>query len=165
MSPSGAKSRGVRFRYVQSGDIAHIAANLRDADRREIAASRGPEVQPADAIANTVLRSSHVWIAVAGDGEPIAIFGVAPISMIDGIGSPWMLSTERVYEHPRALVTEARRYLSAMRETYPTLYNFVDARNDKSIRWLKRLGFALQPAAPYGPAGVPFHRFEMGRAG
>ncbi len=149
------------FRAIEGGDIAHIAANLREADRREIAASRGPEVAPLDAIGRAVLRSSHVWVGAAEDGEPVSIFGVAPISLLDGIGSPWFLSTERAYEYPRTLVVEGRRYLSKMRAIYPDLYNYVDARNDKSIRWLKRLGFALHAVEPYGPDGMPFHKFEI----
>ena len=150
----------VAFRAVESGDIAHIATHLRSADREEIVASRGEDADPARCIATAVLRSSHTWVATV-DGVPAAIFGVAPISLLAGIGSPWMLATDLAQAHPRALVAEGRRYLSRMRATYPELVNYVDARNAQSVRWLKRLGFTLHPAAPYGPAGVPFHRFEM----
>lgn len=151
----------VSFRPLQSGDIGHIAANLREADRQELLASRG-EMTPADAIARAVLLSSHCWVVTAHDGEPVAIFGAAPVSLIESVGSPWFLSTERAYEYPRALVIEGRRYLSRMRETYSHLYNYVDARNDRSIRWLSRIGFKLHEPTPYGAARLPFHKFEIG---
>lgn len=150
----------VSFRPLQAGDVAYIAEHLREADRREVEAVRGPRF--ADAIARAVLRSSHYWTAVSEEGEPLAVFGVVPVSIISGIGSPWFLATERANEHPRNLVVEGRRYLSAMRAIYPRLYNYVDARNDKSIRWLRRLGFTLHPPQPYGVAGLPFHKFEIG---
>jgi hypothetical protein len=154
--------QGGHFRDLQAGDVLHIAANLREADRRELAATRGVGVNFADAIGRAVLLSSHVWVGVAPDGEPISVFGVAPVSMLNGIGSPWFLSTDRAYQYPRTLVVEGRRYLSQMRKTYATLTNYVDVRNDKSIRWLKRMGFKIHPPTPYGVEGEPFHRFTMG---
>jgi hypothetical protein len=41
------------------------------------------------------------------------------------------------------------------------LENVVDARNTKSIRWLRRMGFEVLPAAPLGVEGRPFHLFVM----
>ena len=49
-----------------------------------------------------------------------------------------------------------------MRALFPYLFNFVDARNMKSIRWLKHLGYAVGPPVPFGVAGLPFHPFSMG---
>lgn len=151
---------GGYFRELRAGDIAHIALNLREADRQELLASRG-DVAVKDVLAQAVLLSSHCWVGVADDGEPVALFGVAPVSLLAGKGSPWLLSTERVFEYPRVLVRESRRYLSRMRAEYPHLFNYVDARNDRSIRWLKHIGFTLHPAEPYGVDGLPFHKFEM----
>lgn len=149
----------VIFRPVESGDVGYIAAHLREADRQEIAATR-PNADPADVIANAVLRSSHTW--VAANGSPIAIFGVAPVSLLGSIGSPWLLATDEAFKHPRTLVVAGRRYISTMRALYSKLFNYVDARNDKSIRWLRRIGFTVLPAVPYGVEGELFHRFEMG---
>lgn len=154
----------IRYRFPRSGDVMHIAAGLREADRQELIAARGPLVHFPDALARAVLLSSHTWVAEDDEG-PIAIFGVAPVSLLDGVGSPWFLSTERAYDHPRALVSGGRHYLSRMRAHYPELFNYVDARNERSIRWLGRLGFTLRPAVPYGNLGLPFHKFEIGRAG
>lgn len=148
------------FRQVEAGDIAHIAENLRYADRQELIAIRGDGVSFADAISRGVLLSSHTWVGVE-DGEPITIFGVASISLLGGVGSPWFLSTERIYDHPRTLVKEGKRYLAEMCMAYSELFNYVDARNYKSICWLKRLGFTLHPASAYGASGKPFHKFEI----
>jgi ribosomal protein S18 acetylase RimI-like enzyme len=153
--------RGGFFRQLESGDIAHIAANLREADRRELFASHGPHTDIAGMVARAVLLSSHTWVGVADDGEPVAVFWAAPLWMLVGIGAPWFLSTDRAYDYPRVLVGEGRRYLSRIREAYPNLFNYVDARNDASIRWLKRLGFTLHPAVAHGFAGEPFHKFEI----
>jgi hypothetical protein len=159
MSPSVPK---IHFRPLQAQDIAHVAEHLRPADRQELRASRGGNLPFADIIARAVLVSSQVWVWAEGaEDTPVAIFGVAPISLLDGLGSPWFLSTERAYKSPRSLVANGRHYIAKMRESYPNLLNYVDARNDKSIRWLKHLGFTLHPAEPYGVDGEPFHKFEM----
>lgn len=44
---------------------------------------------------------------------------------------------------------------------FALLTNYVDARNAVSIRWLRWLGFEIEPAAPFGIHGLPFHRFSM----
>lgn len=149
------------FRDLQSGDIAYLADNLRAADRQELTALRGPVVHYGDALGRAVLLSSHVWVWADENNRPLAVFGAAPVSLLDGIGSPWLLGTEGMFEHPRTLVADGRRYLQRMQAIYSELFNYVDARNDRSIRWLKRIGFTVQPARPYGAMGLPFHRFEL----
>lgn len=109
----------------------------------------------------SVAVSSHHWAFIAADGEPVAVFGVAPVSLISGIGTPWLLGTERVFAFPGVLIREGRRYLQAMRNVYPSLANHVDARNVKSIRWLKHLGFTIGEPEPYGVAGLPFYPFHL----
>lgn len=147
------------FRELMSGDIEYIAANLRKADHDEITALRGP-TDMKGALAQCILLSSHYWVAADG-AEPVFVFGVTPVSLLDGMGAPWLLGTEKTFNYPRILVKEGRRYIAEMLELYSTLANFVDARNVKSIRWLARLGFKIYTAEPFGHAGLPFHRFEM----
>lgn len=152
----------MRVRDVRVADLALLATHLRDDDRRELAAARGEGTPVAGLIVRAVHQSSHCWTAANDDDDAIAVFGVAPISMLGGLGSPWLLATDEAFRHPRALVTEGRRYLAIMRTLYPRMVNHVDARNLRSIRWLKRLGFTVHPATPYGLAGEPFHKFEIG---
>jgi hypothetical protein len=48
-----------------------------------------------------------------------------------------------------------------MLSLFPVLENMVDARNTKSIKWLKRLGFTFGPPLPHPHSGLPFYPFEM----
>lgn len=147
------------FRELRPGDIAYVADNMRAADRAEVTAMTG-ETDMRAALADGVLLSSHYW--VLADGEiPMAIFGVAPLSLLGEMGSPWLLGTDRLERFPGTLVRDGRRYVRRMLGVYPHLVNFVDARNERSVRWLERLGFDVQAPRPMGAAGLPFHRFEM----
>lgn len=148
----------VEVREVSPGDVEALVAGMREADRIEVEACGH---RPAEALADAIARSMPCWTATI-NGQVACIFGVAPLSLLGGLGAPWMLGTVLLDRHPRALMTHCRPYLNRMREVFPRLVNFVDARNERSIRWLKALGFRFHEAAPHGPFGLPFHRFEMG---
>lgn len=149
----------VTIRPVAPGDVDELAANLREADREEVIAQTGRD--PSEAIAHSIAMSSPCWTARI-DGELAAIFGCAPVSLIGPIGMPWLLGTPVLDRHPRAVISYSRPYLAVMFDAYPQMLNWVDARNERSIRWLKALGFRFHDAAPHGPLGLPFHRFDMG---
>jgi len=95
------------------------------------------------------------------DGKLANMFGVSPINFVQGIGSPWMLATPEFDRHPRAVIRHCRRYIPPMLAVFPHLVNHVDARNVRSVAWLRWLGFEMHDPEPYGPYGVPFHKFEM----
>lgn len=146
------------FRLAAPGDAEQLAANLRRADLEEIVAASGGD--PLEIIQDSVAMTPRCR-AFLVDGELACLFGMAPIGLLGETGAPWLLGTPVIERHPSALIRFAFPYLAEMLADRPHLVNYVDARNAKSIRWLKRLGFTFHPAAPYGAAGLPFHRFEL----
>jgi hypothetical protein len=148
----------VEVRFLQPGDMEAILANLRQADYDEILASSGD-------VERAVLDSPghSVWsLAFWVNDELACVVGLAPLDGLLGRrAAPWMMGTDVVDRHPGALMKATPRYIAGMLSTYPHLLNFVDARNTRNIRWLKRLGFKILPAVPYGAAQLPFHLFEM----
>lgn len=146
-------------RYPTIFDIAHVGGNMRPADAAEVWASSRSE--PLTAVAESVALSDLCWAAEV-DGDVVALFGAAPLlGLIGRTAAPWMLGTPALDHNSVLLMKTCRGYIAQMRERYPHLLNYVDARNSRSIRWLKRLGFVVHPAEPYGPDGYPFHKFEM----
>jgi hypothetical protein len=139
-------------------DAAAIAADLREADRLELEASTPKK--PEAAILEAIRLSVVCWTAEC-DGVPIAVFGVSPVSMIRGTGSPWLLGTTGCDAVTVPFVRLARQYIPAMLSLFPELENMVDVRNVKSIRWLKRLGFGFGDATPHPYSGSPFFPFSM----
>lgn len=112
-------------------------------------------------IRRTVGTSAPGYVAWASD-KMICIFGVVPLSIVTGRGMPWLLGTDEMERHPGAVMRISSRYIRGMAATFSHLSNHVDARNTRSVKWLRRLGFTVHEPEPFGPYGAPFHRFEMG---
>lgn len=151
--------RAVEFRPVREGDIEALLADMRLSDLLELYAST--DATPEEAVVQSV-RSSVVLHAVAFDGRLAALLGVGVVGMAPLIGAPWMLGTRWLDENPRALIAATRVYSPQLLGQFKHLLNFVDARNTASIRWLRAIGFKIREAQPYGPRGLPFHRFDIG---
>ena len=147
----------ILIRATEPGDAELLAAGMRECDIAEV---RACGHTPLEAARRSVATSLLRWSAFA-DGELACIIGCAPISLVSGIGSPWMLGTPVLDANSRVLVRLTPRYIGAMLEVFPHLVNHVHAENTTSVRWLRRLGFTLSEAAPFGALGEAFHRFEM----
>jgi hypothetical protein len=112
-----------------------------------------------DSVRRCLRLSSHYMAVDVGD-ELACLVGVAPVALLSGVGSPWMLGTPVCDRHGRALVALGRRYIAEMHETYLTLEGYVHAQHVQSVRWLARLGFSIAPPCPIGVSGQAFHYFE-----
>lgn len=91
------------------------------------------------------------------DDEPGGIFGVAAKGRV---GAPWAIFTALVERHPRMFFKACHLPLMAMQSNFDYLVNYVDARNEKAVTWLKWLGFTIHPAEPFGVDQLPFHKFD-----
>lgn len=139
-----------------------MAQNLRAGDREEVHATVGHR-RYVDALRLGVVASRSCLMAVDVYGVPAALLGVVTVSVLDNVGSPWMLATDRAEDFPRAFIAYGRAYTRIMLGEYDVLENHVDARNTRAVAWLKHLGYDVAPAAPHGPLGLPFHQFRIGR--
>jgi len=154
-----------RYEFIEPTEegIAHIAENLRPADREEAHATFGHR-RYADGMRLSVAASDSVVMALSAYGEPVALLGVSTVSFLYNTGCPWMLATPHADAYRRAFIECGRTYTQAMLSEYASLENFVDARNAKSIAWLQRIGFTIGAAEPYGALGLPFCPFRIERS-
>ncbi|WP_027859251.1 hypothetical protein [Marinobacterium jannaschii] len=152
--------RDVKIIQAILGHAEHIAAHMRIADINEIwAASLST---PEESLIKGIKRSTPAMTGLV-DGRPVAMFGVAPMSVMTGVGAPWLLGTDEVDQVSLSFLKHSRAMVTQWKQDHALLYNYVDARNAASIRWLKWLGFTIQEARPYGALQLPFHRFEFVR--
>jgi hypothetical protein len=150
----------VTVRAPTRDDIPRLLAELRPLDRQELLACHDEDDLPE--VLRLALLASPQRYAIDIKGELAILGGFAVISLLSGMASPWLLGTHIAARSPTALTRVSVRYVGQALNRFPHLVNTVDARNEASIRWLKRLGFTIaKTPEPYGRHGLPFYRFEM----
>jgi len=149
----------VVLRPATASDARTLAVHLRDIDIVECAAVG---LTPYGALRQGLEASVHARTAVL-DGEPIAMFGIAPLGgLLSTTGAIWLLGTEAMRAQRVALMRLPLGYIDGAFEAgFQHLLNYVHADNVVAVRWLRRLGFTIHPAGPFGVRGEMFHRFEM----
>lgn len=139
---------------------AQLAPLLRADDVRECIAASGEG--PLASLYGSLARSTVVR-ACTFDGEPAAMWGVAPVQWaadtrpVRPVAVCWLLGGEVLEEHPWTFWKLCRPGLAELAVHFPVLFNYVDARYQKCLRWARALGFEVLPAQPFGTAGLPFH--------
>lgn len=133
--------------------VGPIATRMRDIDRLECMIGG---LSPKQALREGLMGSATVWTALV-DGRPEAMFGVVPVSTIEGRGCVWLLMTDDAMRHRKALVRLGWRYTQALHRHFPVLENIVHAHNHLAIRWLARLGYAVGAVEIYN--GHPIRGF------
>lgn len=149
----------IEYRPVELADIDDLVARMRPADAEELEASSSI---PARDIANMSVRHSIKSASAFINGRLACIIGVCPISILGGHGCPWLLGTTTLADNPKAILSQMRPLLDEICETFPVLENHVYSGNIQAIRFLRRAGFSIHEAEPWGEFGLPFHRFTKG---
>lgn len=146
------------IRKLEEGDLRWVALYMRPEDRAEIwSASRST---PMQALVDTVQVSRDTKVAVSGR-VPMCIFGCAQTTPLSGWAAPWALGTPEVERNAAWFLKASKTVVAGWRQEYRVLRNFVHAENRLSVRWLRWLGFELDPAEPIGYDDALFHKFHM----
>lgn len=144
------------IRTARATDAKIIAATIRTIDEIEC---RAHGRSPRRAMLNG-MRLGMAW-TVTRDGFPIAMFGVAAVSLLDGHGRPWLLGSTALDGERRRWLTLGRKWVRLMRAQYPRLDNWIAQENVASRLWLAHLGFDFDPEIVH-IGDVPFRRFHLG---
>lgn len=121
--------------------VARIANRMRTIDASEcLAVGHSPKMA-----LRSSLKASTFALTIMLDGRPVAMLGITPYSVLEGIGSPWLLGTDEVLKGARHFLTVGPRVVEAMQREWPRLENYVGAENRQAIRVLLRLGFDVSP--------------------
>lgn len=141
-------------------DIESMMINIRQCDLDEMYALT--DMNLVDRLNYSFNYSTHIWSGYEDEGNLLGIFGVGPVgSMVSGRGCPWFIGTTYLDKYPRAMLQLPRPYLDEMRQAYPEMMNFVWSQNLPAIRWIKWLGFTVEPPQPIGYRNELFHLFRM----
>ncbi len=153
----------IKERASTPADLIELAQNMRQADIDEAWAL--DHSTPAEAISHAVLLTDFPKTILGGDGEVLAMWGVASETRSSLVGVPWLLSSDFVEKkHSRELAKFSKTNAEKLKSQYAALYNFVDARHTLALRWVEWMGFPIYPVVPFGVDDLPFHAFFWGDA-
>ena len=138
--------------------VEELSHTMRAADVRECWAAN--HFAPLDALKHSLYHTSRPRTGLINH-KVLCIWGVGKISYLSREGIPWMLTSNFVDEHYREFLRRSKGHLQDMKKEAVILTNMVDARNKKSIKWLKWLDFTIHDPVPFGPDGMLFHPFIM----
>jgi hypothetical protein len=137
--------------------VDQLSDTLRPLDREEMAAQgKGPRAILRASVMGSLWCRTYLY-----DGEVAAMMGLGGVAM-DDLGRPWLLTSpviEAIAVWP--VIFEARKAVALMLAMKRRLENYVLAKYEAACRFLRLLGFHLDPPAPFGPKGVPFRRFHL----
>lgn len=152
---------GIIVRDSQLKDVLPLSNNLRQGDIDEIWASH--HLRSLDALVKSYNCSLTCLTGLINE-VPFSMFGCTPVEFVGTKGLIWMLATEELYTVRLEFLRYSRHFVDILLQDYPILFNYVDARNVKSIIWLKRIGAEIKEAKPHGVDGLPFHYFSFKRS-
>ena len=140
-----------------SVDIAYLAPKMRQADKDEIWAS--DRLTTGEALMQPFQhKGSKTWCVIGTEEEyVIGMFGSVP-SLDKDYGVAWLLASDELFNYKKEFIKQSPEWVAQMGKGYKYLYNYVDVRNDKSIKWLKHLGFkTIRLEEQYGKGKMPFY--------
>jgi hypothetical protein len=149
----------VNIRPSVYADIAPIAANIREADRQEMYDYL--LLSPTEALEKSYAISTLCWTGLI-DGVPVCMFGASRASYLSDTGLVWMIGTKALDDHAMTFLRRCKHMVEVMRTVFPRLENYVAEYNEKSIAWLKWLGFKFdEEPQKMGLFKKNFYRFYM----
>jgi len=103
-------------------------------------------------------RGHRTWSVIGTEEEyVVGMFGSVPTLDRD-YGVAWLLSSDELFNYKKEFVTQSPEWVSQMGKGYKYLFNYVDARNEKSMKWLRYLGFkTIKREEQYGKGKIPFY--------
>ena len=136
-----------------------IAAKMRRIDREECEAlGRSPK----NALRWGIATSMEAYTALR-NGQPIAIIGVVPTSLMNRRGTIWMLGTDDVFQSGKALLRYGPELIHDWMQTFDVLENIISIDNAPALNLLQRLGFTVGAADIQRHGDVDFVPFWIER--
>ena len=150
---------GIVVRRSVRSDVEYLKSRIRWSDQNEIWAS--DHMYPHEALKKGLEKS--IFCCTITNGNPIAMFGIVPQTLLGHKASIWMLGTDGIEKIKIKFLRTNKKFIDMMLEYYPYLYNHVDERNTVSIEWLKFCGAKVKDPKPYGVERRPFRYFYFNR--
>ncbi len=124
-------------------DAKIIARNLRKQSVKEVERVGGAKVEQIEA---AIKRAQYSWTGWV-DGEIACIWGIETVTIMADEATLWMISTPLVEKHAFTFVRKSQIFIrELMKQRFKLIHGMVSADFERSIAWLKWLGFKINAA-------------------
>lgn len=127
------------IRGADVDDAIFIGEHMTEEAKKEI---RKTGEDPAKAVRFS-WRCSDVCNVLELDGTPIMIYGV--YASLLGTSKIWAIGTDGCKRCPMFMVRIGKKVVRVFREMYGKLENWCDEDYASSIKWLRMIGFEVDP--------------------
>jgi len=134
-----------------------IAGSMRPSDVAEVWDGWG--LEPFEAIRVAITGSFYARTMFCGM-EPLAIFGLAPLSIMGGASRVWVFGTSAIDRHGFAFARASRKALDDLLTRASVITNLIDTGDVRAGRWLDWLG-ARYVSQPLSKEGRVFAQFVL----
>jgi len=146
--------------YVRKGvldDVLQLHHKIKQSDLDEIRASDNVDAFQALVLPFTK-PNSDIYTMISDEEKIIGMFGVVASDAPDW-GVAWMLTSEELFDemHKPQFIKLCRKWVKELNKDYEFIFNWIDIRNYKSVKWLEFCGFKIMETRNYGHADLPFH--------
>jgi hypothetical protein len=153
--PGPGEADTLTVRLSVPGDITYLAPRLRKTDLDSILAAGSPSA--AKSLKDGLALSDICLTAIDECSAPVFMFGTVPYPRDHTVAQVWLMASDEIDSHRRALNRLAVRYLEVFHRKYRLLSNAVDCRNINHLRWLRWRGFHfVRTLTGYGPGKLSF---------
>lgn len=97
-----------------------------------------------DTLRGAIGRGAYCWTGRL-DGEIICMWGVERPTLISREGYLWFLTTSRIEDHSFIVARKSQLFIDEIleRKEFDRIVGLVDAKFDRSVKWLRWLGFIV----------------------
>lgn len=126
-----------------------IAPLLREDARKEVEAVG--MVNPEKVLKTALRQSEFAWTGLA-DGEIACMWGIQGGTLLSSMGGLWLVTTPVVDKYKFIFLRWSRIFMDELRNTgkYTTIHGLVRGDFERSVTWLKWLGFKINPPSADG---------------
>lgn len=146
------------FVPVEDWHINELAETMQAIDKESIFQLSG--MHPKPALLNSVQASLEANSYLVS-GEVVSICGVSKYTLLSDWACPWLLCSDAIRKRPKEFMIQTKKWTYDKLEEHGILRNVVYAKHERSIRWLKWLGFTIYPPEPFGVNNALFCRNEL----
>lgn len=149
------------FKAAKIEDCRELAENMRQAEIDEVMTSGAKSAYQA---VKSSFDLSSFSTSLFYKDKIVLMFGVVPVNFLGSKAKVWMLTSNEIGNiNVKTFLKASKYWINRLLLIYPTLYNFVDARHTKSVKWLEVCGAYIDFENPVKCNEVAFYYFELKR--